>query len=40
MPDSGEDEWHLNNDDNMISSSWRDEEIWDLLEVWSDAKIV
>lgn len=39
MPDDGENEWHLNNNnDNMISSSWSDEEFWGLLEVWSKLK--
>lgn len=40
MPDDGENEWHLNNNGNMISSSWSDEEFWGLLEVWSNTKIV
>lgn len=39
MNDDGENEWHLNNDDT-ISSSWSDEEFWDLLEGWSNTKIV
>lgn len=32
MPDDGENEWHLNNNDNTICSSWSDVEFWDLLE--------
>lgn len=36
----GEEEWYLHNNDSMIFSKWRNEQIWELLMMWADTRIV